>query len=243
MSSSMVTVSVCPSCDGQGYVCLDVPYTHPAFGRLFPCLECHYDDALRDALNDAGLDYAPPGLREVQPASDAQAVAIQALLRTLERGWGFVYLWGGFGTGKTYLAESAVRTFVDRALRARDHERRARFWVLPDLMLRLRGGVKEGSVQDLQRDLQRVDLLVLDEVDKMHGTPFAREQLFTLIDRRYRAAVRQQRGVTIFTANVRPEEVVDGRSSGYFASRVRQAGFFVVPFPGADLRRRFSVEG
>ena len=229
---------ICHICGGTGYVYMSSDLGDPNYGRLFPCLACSRDDVLGDLLSSAGLEpgYIPPSLGEITSMSDAQRIAIAAMLTTIQRGWGFVYLWGKWGTGKTFLAEAALRSFFERNL---DDAPSGAFWTMPDLMAHFRDQVRGGGVHELQKRLQRTRFLVLDEVDKIQGTPFVQEQFFTLVDRRYRAALRLRRGITIFTANVKPERI--GEQAGYFASRVDHKGFFVIPFAGQDLRQQIEV--
>jgi len=95
---------ICHICGGTGYVYRASDLGDPNYGRLFPCLACSRDDVLGDLLRSAGLEsgYIPPSLEEITPMSDAQRVAIAALTTTLQRGWGFVYLWGKWGNGKIF---------------------------------------------------------------------------------------------------------------------------------------------
>jgi len=129
-----------------------------------------------------------------------------------------------------------MRSFFERNL---DDAPSGAFWTMPDLMAHFRDQVRGGGVHELQKRLQRTRILILDEIDKIQGTPFVQEQFFTLVDRRYRSALRLRQGITIFTANVKPERI--GEQAGYFASRVRHKGFFVIPFAGEDLRPRIEV--
>src|SRR5258707_8955229 len=108
----------CPICHGLGYVRNDVPVggsdTHAArdFGKLEPCpcararLQAAQTARLRaeTGMDDADLALGWGQLYHTQ----ATAEAITAVRQTLTRAWGWVYLHGEPGPGKTVLLKTAI---------------------------------------------------------------------------------------------------------------------------------------
>jgi DNA replication protein DnaC len=109
-----------------------------------------------------------------------------------ERNW--LYLHGPYGVGKTHLAVGIIRALIE-----------TRLWpayatVWPEHCAHVQetwdaaySGVTEGQLWGRMRD---VKLLLIDDIDKRHPSPWAMGKLYEVIERRYR-----MERATIFTAN------------------------------------------
>jgi DNA replication protein DnaC len=139
-----------------------------------------------------------------------------------------LYLWGDVGRGKTGLAVGLARAAVAEAVEA---------WVVNwrDWLSRLRDSYNDASRRP--EPLERVELLVLDDLGAERPTEHAREELATLVDRRVGARLP-----TVVTTNFRASEL--SRRLGHDDPVVGQRivsrlvdGSEIVEVRGLDRRR------
>ena len=98
---------------------------------------------------------------------------------------------------------------------------------------------RENKMTELVRRMEwwtSLDVLAIDELDKVGQTDWARERIFQLLDARYQSAIRQE-ALTVIAANYQsPDEL-----SGYLKSRIEDNRFtangYVVYLKGADGRK------
>jgi DNA replication protein DnaC len=123
----------------------------------------------------------------------------------------WVFLTGSVGTGKTHLLAAATNALMSRG--------EAALYVLsPDVLDYIRAGFGSLVTSRFSSDdatarldlLRDVDWLIIDELGKERGTDFAHEQLFSLLDYRYRRHAR-----TLIASNQQPSDQPD-----YLASRL-----------------------
>jgi DNA replication protein DnaC len=195
----------CPHCGGAGYYTRAVPFGHPHFGVLFPCVcklaeqERRLQEELAHLSNlksfrDKTFDRFDPNVPGVR----------RAYLRAVEyaqqpQGW--LILFGGYGTGKTHLAAAIANAVLRR-------KQRVIFAIVPDLLDHLRAtfGPDSPVAYDNRFELIReVSLLILDDLGTENTTPWAREKLYQLINHRYNEVLP-----TVITSNLAPE-AIDGR--------------------------------
>ncbi|MCR4340269.1 MAG: ATP-binding protein [Gemmatimonadaceae bacterium] len=132
---------------------------------------------------------------------------------------------GNKGTGKTTLACAILRTMFER------HEVRGQFWPVIDLLDRYRRTFDTDrateTLDEVDQQMHRVALLVLDDYGAHKGSEFAEERLFALIDYRYR-----ELRPTVITANVGLMEMADRVRSRFTDTAVCT----IVNFAGPDMR-------
>jgi DNA replication protein DnaC len=182
-------------------------------------------------LTLADLDWAP-----IEPPEVATAVRdfAEHLEVWLAEGMGLT-LTGNVGTGKTHVAVGLVKLACGLGIEAR-------FLTMAELLgaikatydreraepLRRNGSGTPGEA-DVLDEMAGVSLLALDDLGTENPTPWARDRLYTLINRRYLA----QRP-TIVTTNLSLEKLAD-RLGERTVSRLWGASL-VVNFRGADYR-------
>lgn len=224
-TSSRPVNDACPDCRGIGFYTLDVPYWDVQFGKPQPCPTCHDGQLARRLSEMSQL------IGELQDArlNNLQIVkGIEQAFSTL-RDWcheprGFVTLWGGYGCGKTRLLASVVNELNATCVGAV-------YYTLPELLDLLRQSVGENAYNKQHTRILRVRVLAIDEVDpdRINLTNWAREELFKLVDARYR--LRHQQG-TLCATNIRPNR--DDDALGYVYSRMTEGTLLHIT--AADMR-------
>lgn len=174
------------------------------------------------------LDIDPARYMDEPGKSDAVR-AVLAMLALIPSPHGLVYLSGPPGVGKTALG----RALVARCVLAGVH---ARYTTAGDYLAALRSTYSAGGDESAVRAAWSApQALVMDELDRASGTDWAREQLFALLDARYRT--RHTRA-TIIVSNTLPTQL--GREWDYLASRLQEGRRIIMG--GRDLRARPGKE-
>lgn len=184
-------------------------------------------------------DYSRLGITEAESSLTWDAVrpdisdglkAVQTVRPMYERGFGIVFLWGTYGQAKTLIGKILTATAF------RDGKRAA-YANLSDALdnIRLAFDEKEHKTTELLRRMDwwiERDVLFLDELDKANGTEWALSTIFTLLDRRYQRAIREE-ALTVIASN-KSTDTLDG----YLKSRLhdRRIGN-VVYLNGPDARK------
>lgn len=166
----------------------------------------------------------------IKPGVSDGYKGVEVVRPMYQRGWGMAFLWGNWGQAKTLLGKIVTATAFRDGKRAAYANMSA---VLNDI--RLAFDEKENKTTELLRRLDwwnERDVLFLDELDKANSTPWAQEQIFTLLDRRYQMAVREQ-ALTVIASNTSTDEL-----DGYLKSRLhdRRIGQ-VLHLNGPDARQ------
>lgn len=132
---------------------------------------------------------------------------------------------GGTGAGKTYASVCALKAH----LLTTGH--RGAFWPVIDLLERYRATFDHDRATEttgqIDEQLRKTSMLVLDDWGKQKDTEWADQQLFRLLDERLR-----NMQLTIVTANTKPEDFPDALRSRLFGRLAK-----VVAFTGRDRRQ------
>ena len=131
-----------------------------------------------DGLQDAALrQYTFANDLGYQPESAKLRAYVEQFPEMLKSGAGLL-LWGGVGTGKTFLAACVANALLDRSI--------------PVLMtgtgklLNALMGIYPSERNAFLESLNAYSLLILDDLGMEHSSEFAMSQMFNIVDGRYR---------------------------------------------------------
>lgn len=200
-------------CKGLGFIRHDVPVGHPEFGKAFPCGHpSHSGERMERVIKVSGLTDKDlkRRLRDIKPNPGNQAM-LQAAREMIDNPEGWLYVWGGPGNAKSevligivnelrlkgkvilYTKFSRIIEYMREAFS--EHQQRDKYGPEASSL---------GYVDRFER-LKAIQVLAIDEMDKVRSTPFADEFCFDFLDERYRQAIRGET-VTIFASNADPAE-------------------------------------
>ena len=158
------SAATCPHCAGAGYYKEEVPYGHPNFGKLMPCIckqqemgqraaEKLYEISNLGPFNDKTFENFNPAVPGVQGA-------FYAAQKYAERPQGWMVIFGNYGAGKTHLAAATANELLN-------NHYRVLFAVVPDLLDHLRatfGPSSEVEYDERFEAIRDVQVLVLDDL-------------------------------------------------------------------------------
>lgn len=143
-----------------------------------------------------------------------------------------LYLWGNPGTGKTLLSTIMLTELICR------HAISGRFIKISRNFLGLlkdtfnTASDNYGQSGKIERELQEVDILVVDDFGVQRETPWEQETIYNLVDARY-----ENEKFTIFTSNNNPAKTLQGLSEGRVLSRLKEM-CRIMELSGEDLREK-----
>ena len=225
------TPAQCTECGGVGYFRLDVPMGHPQFGKLIPC-ECQAENKLSRLQRLSGLTEAERSVRLadiVAPAGSDTALMVQAAQAFVSEPAGFLTIHGSTGNAKTAVMHGIVNELVKAGVEAV-------YITAFDLIGYIRAAfddkhdVADVNAHERLKRLERVQVLCLDELDKVKWSDWVQEQITDLIDVRYRHGLNWETG-TVVAMNTNPESL-----PAFIYSRLRDGRNMMVENRDADVR-------
>jgi DNA replication protein DnaC len=232
----------CPECNGVGYIRFDVPVGNPKFGKVERCPNARAHSqakSLQAGEVDPRVGLTPDEVRNltwnlVKRGVNQADQACEITKRAYMSGHGIVFMYGGYGQGKSLLLKIAVAAALNDGKRAAYANLAG---VLDDI--RIAYDERENKMTELVRRMEwwaSLDVLAIDELDKVGQTEWARERIFQLLDARYQRAVRQE-ALTVIAANYQSTDEL----SGYLKSRIEDNRFvangYVIQLKGSDGRK------
>lgn len=217
----------CEICGGVGVIRYDVEVTHPEFGKLHPCPNLdkkqlpHYS---RSGLHKSEQEFTWGDVWDL-PDSNMQK-AIQAVKMSLDRRYGFIFISGTWGNGKSHLLKVAVSLSLAKG-------RKASYVNTADVIEVMRESQFDPDMDNAKHDIEywaNCQVLALDEFDKVRDTEYATEKRFRLLDARYVMATRMQ-NVTILASNTPANQF-----HGEIHSRLNDGRAQIIELSGKDVR-------
>jgi len=157
-----------------------------------------------------------------------QQVAINAAKKLVAKSpapYGFVTLWGGYGTGKTTILKAMVNGFRNKMVLAT-------YARMSDMLAEVRETFADNSkngAEKLIADYRHIRVLCIDEIDRINNTAWTQEVTHRLLDARYEKADTL---LTVMASNNAPNQLPEAME--YLGSRM-SAGI-VIELSGADVR-------
>lgn len=217
----------CPLCGGAGFYRLDLFPGQPGFGQLYVC-----ENRRLAHLQPKG--HSANGFAALLDINSMRS-HVERIRPLLNQGFGFAFIWGSYGTGKTTLLKATVEEAIGLGLEAK-------FTSSVELLDDLRGAFDgENPNVELPARMRRwrtVPVLCLDEPERVNLTNFVEERLFQLLNDRYRDAI-DEHSLTILASNLPP-----AKQPGYLTSRINDGRCEVIHVVGVDVRPgiKYSAE-
>ena len=226
------SAAICAKCQG-------LPCRKRTYRELMPCAkvclgrvyfdsdECRYKQearrqrALAEKVSQSGIpaiyrrksysDYV-----EISENNSAARLAAQEYLETESDHW--LYIWGGCGTGKTFLASLIAKEWIE-------HVGDAQFTTFQNILEELKSSFDDKQIKasGIMGQYLNCDLLVLDDVGTGYFSDWGVAIFYWLINERYNAVKP-----TVLTSNYSMEELrerlvsKDAYSGARIISRLRQ---------------------
>jgi DNA replication protein DnaC len=176
----------CPACHGFGWLRQDLPLDHPRWGELVPCDTCGLVHRRRIARFDRYASRRGRALRQSfdnfclsGPAAPA-APAYNAALAFAASPTGWLIIHGPKGNGKSHLAAAITNHLIGQARTP------TLFLTAPDFLHGLRAEIRDAAPSERLDIARDAPVLVLDDLGAERWTAWAEEQIFLLLDYRYR---------------------------------------------------------
>ncbi len=198
---------VCPDCHTPGetgFFRRDVMPGHPDFGRLLRCEHPFHQAARQDRLrqiSQLGPEDAKRRLTDILISAKNKAM-IEAAQGAIDRGHGWLYIWGGPGNAKSIVLMSVVNEMNAAG------QGPAIYTTFSELLDYIKAGFKRDEYDSRLYALIKAPVLAIDEMDKVKESEWLHEFRFKFLDHRYRSALNKE-SLTVFAGNLNPVEIFD----------------------------------
>jgi DNA replication protein DnaC len=146
-----------------------------------------------------------------------------------------VTLWGDYGLAKSLILKIAV------VMATREIRKPCSYVRMAELIENMRSAFDADNPSETSQYRldwwSRVPVLAIDELDRLRNTPYADEQKFIVMDRRYEDALRKKT-VTLIAMNSGPLSI-----DGYLADRMLDGRFQVIHLEGQSARPMMRYKG
>ena len=201
-------------CDPDCEICGGVAFVKNLsnFGKIEPCPN-RPPQPIKWNLFGLSEKFDTLGWDDIVDLNGSKKVTA-ALKDMIDQGYGWLYIHGGNGLGKTYLSSIATAEAIRLGMSAE-------IMLVADLLNYLKDSFSgEGkSTMTRMNELISLDVLVLDEFGAHKSTAWAEESIQTILQKRYKNASEDAKGITIFTSE-QPPEVAAAR---YIQDRLRDS--------------------
>jgi len=228
----------CPNCRGLGYyrpefwnngARVELPVTHKLFGKLVQC-ECisgtMAQRAAARSLPNTGLTPDERATRwgDLIPLPEIM-VAVRAIQATIAQGWGWCYVYGNPGPGKSTILKTAIAELASIG-------RAAQYVNWADMLAHIRHGYSTGDFDERIEAWRTVEVLAIDEFGRAKESEWVTEIEARVLNDRYQNALAGRNQITLFASNYGPAHFDE-----WMSSRILDGRFKIVDMRNApDLR-------
>lgn len=198
---------LCPTCNTPAEVGLfrvDVPPGHPQFGKPIQCDDPFHAEARAKrlaAVSNLGPEDVKRRLSDIQPEAGNRD-ALSAARASIERGYGWLYIWGGPGNAKSEILKAMVNQINEAG------QGPAVYTTLGTILDHIRQGYVMNDYLERYQRLVDSPVLAVDEMDKIKNSDWVEEFRFKFLDARYTSAVNKQT-LTVFAGQKHPKSIFD----------------------------------
>lgn len=217
----------CQICGGLGWLRQDLPLGHPDFGKLFAC-DCSRYQMYSTVSGMTQAECLYFRWSNIEPGRPNQQ-AVKAIKAVIKRGYGWVYLYGAPGTGKTLALKTAVAEVIREGKMASYTNMSA---IIDDMRKAYDQDNPNGESDRRLEKWSTIEILAIDEFDRLRATEYAEERQFRLMDARYQLALSKNT-VTIMASNETPLKF-----EPYLRDRLIDGRFEVVHLGGESVRQQ-----
>lgn len=221
----------CEICGDTGVYRLDLPLGHPQFGRLIRC-KCKAQEDAQRQQRLSGLSERERRIRlaDIDTSRPGTARMVAACHEFLARPSQIVTIYGGPGTGKT----TALMAVINHS---REAGKQAVYVRMFDLIAYIQAGFRDNEDDNYSRLIRysrEIEILAIDEFDKVSMTEWQQIQISALMEDRQRLAEDGQVG-TLIAMNGEPANLPD-----WIYSRLRDGRNQIVNNTDNDVRPLFQ---
>lgn len=197
----------------------DVPAGHPQFGQPIKCNDPFHGDARAArmaAVSSLGPEDVKRRLSDIKPVSGNQEM-LEAAAAIIERGYGWLYIFGGPGNAKSEVLKAIVNQANDTG------KGPAIYTTLATILDYIRQGFVSNDYLERKERLIKAPVLAIDEMDKIKNSDWVEQFRFLFLDARYQSAVNKQT-MTVFAGQPHPKIIFDSP----IYDRFRDGRFFII---------------
>jgi len=141
-----------------------------------------------------------------------------------------VFFWGNPGTGKTFLASIILTELITRKAVEGRYIKISRTYFNRLRSTFVNGSSSYGEASKIEKELEDVDVLVIDDFGVQRDSVWEKETLYNLVDARYEAMK-----FTIYTSNFNPNNALKDLFDGRILSRIKEM-CNIMEISGKDYR-------
>lgn len=191
----------CHTCQDQRFLRYEAEPGTQQFGKLRACPDCNRSSARLQSsvgLLDREASLTWSDINQSVPGSNLSAV-VGMVSGIVTRGYGIIWLYGAWGTAKSLILKTAIAEMF-RLNTGYVHYTESATWINS-----MREAVSDGTIAQLRAFYHGLNVLALDEVDKINWSDFASAEWWSLLSTRFNMAEWDTQGITLLASNKRPE--------------------------------------